>query len=85
MFGTNPIFEAYGLGYSCQMSIVYDGKGDIGGFKFAEGKEGQIETALSNIYGIISSSVKSIEGYFHSIVFVDAATEYSHYTDGYMD
>ena len=31
-----------------------------------------------------SSSVKSIEGYNHAIVFVDAATGYRIITDGYM-
>ena len=32
-----------------------------------------------------SSSVKSIEGYNHAIVFVDAATGYTTDIDGYME
>ncbi len=47
----SAIFEAYDLWYSCQMSIVYDSKGDIRGF--AEDKDCHNKTTLPNIYRLI--------------------------------
>jgi hypothetical protein len=54
------------------MFIVYDCKGDIRGF--AKTKKVISKPLYKISMDSFSSSVNSIEGYFHSLVFVDAAT-----------
>ncbi len=53
---------------------MYDWKGDISGF--AKTKKVITKPLYQINMDSFSSSVKSIEGYFHSLVFVDAATGY---------
>ncbi len=53
---------------------MYDKKGNIKGF--AQEKEAHIKTTLPNEYGFIFIISQSIEGYFHSLVFIDAASGY---------
>ena len=53
---------------------MYDWKGEIAGFVI--GKEVHNETTISDTYGFVFIKSQSIEGYFHALVFVDAATGY---------
>ena len=56
--------EAYDLRYSCQMSIMYDWKGDIRGL--AKDKEGHNKTTVSNQYGFIFSALAYAAVYIKS-------------------